>query len=99
MFDAYLRDRVTIRRAGGLDAYNQLLPATDETDVPALFTSQTKIVRDVNGEQVISSGNVLLKTAVSYSDLIVYGGRTYAIVAIEEKRVFTQRVGFKVYLT
>lgn len=98
MLDIYLTDRVTVRRAGALDAYNEPTASTDEANTPARFTAETKAVRDASGDEVVSSGNVLLKVSVTHADKIVYGGRTYAIAAIEELREFSVTLGYRVYL-
>lgn len=98
MVTAYLTDTVTIRRAGGLDGYNEPIAPTDETGVPARVTHQTKIVRNGQGAEVVSVGNATLKTAVGFPDLILHAGRSYAICCIEELKRFSHFIAWRAYL-
>lgn len=98
MVTAYLTDTVTVRRADGLDEYNEPLPHTDETGVPARVTHQTRIVRNAQGAEVVSVGNAVLKTAVGFTDIIIHNGHTYAICSIEEVKQFSRVIAWRAYL-
>ena len=50
------------------------------------------MVRNLQGEQVVSTGNVLLPVmTIAHKDRIVYNGVTYSILSIEEVKDFSNR--------
>jgi hypothetical protein len=89
MIKAYLTDDITVRTVvygtwGG----------TTPTDVvtKGRFEFKTKLVRNLQGEQVVSSANVLLEIIVlGHKDKIIYGGVEYSILTIEIKKDFSDK--------
>lgn len=90
MINAYCNDTITLikvtRGTWGSSASEVQVPLRGR------FEFRTKMVRNVAGETVVSSAKVYLTTlAVSHSDKISYGGKTYSILNIEFVKDFSNR--------
>ncbi|MBM3210599.1 hypothetical protein FJZ33_00145 [Candidatus Poribacteria bacterium] len=90
MMNVYFRDDVSVRRIvygtwGGV--------ASDITTVyKGRFVFETKMVRNVQGEMVVSSAYVMLPImALEHKDKIIYDSKEYSILGIEKKKDFSER--------
>ena len=89
MINAYLTDDITIQR-NTFGTWGTSTPTN--TTVKGRFEFKTKLVRNQNGEQVVSSANVMLPVVVlGHQDKIIYNTVTYSIIALELKKDFTNR--------
>jgi hypothetical protein len=89
MISAYMTDDITIQRI----AYGSWGTSTPtNVAVKGRFEFKTKLVRNMAGEQVVSSANVILPVMVlGHQDKVVYSGVTYSILTIELKKDFSNR--------
>ena len=89
MINAYMTDIITISRT----TYDTWGTATNvDTESKGRFEFKTKLVRNMAGEQVVSSANVMLPVVtIGHQDKIIYRGVTYSILSIEEKKDFSSR--------
>lgn len=99
---AYMTDDITIIKYGGEDSWNEPL-ATTEIDVKGKIEYKTRLVRNVAGEEVVSSAKILLPEkidAVMYRDLmhedvLKFDGIKHAIIAIGKPKAFSSTFIFK----
>lgn len=90
MIGNYLTENVTISKI----AYDKWgSPTSTDTVVKGRFEQTTKLVRDLSGEQVVSSANVYLKSDINveHIDKIKYDNKEYSILTIEVAKDFSDR--------
>lgn len=89
MMNAYFTDTITIKTVtygiwGGA--------TTVSTDLKGRFEFKTRMVRDLQGEQVVSSARVYLPIrTIGHKDKIVYESKEYSILNIEVFKDFSKR--------
>lgn len=89
MINAYMNDSVTLKTAT-LDQWNKATYVS--TVLKGRFEFKTKMVRNLQGEQVVSSARVYLANReIGHNDKIVYDGKEYVILNIEEKKDFSTK--------
>lgn len=95
MMNVYFTDNITLQSV----AYNTWGSASNTpTNIRGRFQFKTKMVRNLQGEQVVSTANVLIPVvAVTHKDKIIYGDVTYSILGIELIKDFSSKC-IKLYL-
>lgn len=88
--DNYLTDTVTYWAQGGLDNFGRPGSWTRST-LEGRWEESQSIVKDANGEQVISSSKVWLKQDVSEGDYLFQGADASASPPSGARRVITFR--------
>lgn len=95
MFNAYSVDEIIIVRAGIIDGKatdinNEPNPTEDE-DVDGYVVWKTKLVRDLAGEEVVSSGHVILAYdgTIDHRDKIKINSVEYPIIMIAPGKDFS----------
>lgn len=89
MINAYLVDDIVLHRASAYDKYNEPLPDA-EIKLKGKVEIKTTIVKDIKGENVISSMSVMLKTTtITHEDFIEFDGKEYAIITFSKPRDFS----------
>ena len=89
MLSVYMTDDITIQQTAR-GSWGTSVPTNIATK--GRFEFKTKLVRNISGEQVISSANVILPVIVlGHKDKIIYDSKTYSILAIEMKKDLTNR--------
>lgn len=93
MIQAYLKDTIGIKFCTSGTNGEKSFSAT-ATNVKGRFYQVEKVLTDVHGETVVSSGKILFpsSTSLSYNDLLIYNGRNYRVVSFEYKGDFTNRL-------
>jgi len=94
----YAVDTITILRFAGRDKWGNYNARTEET-ARGFVDEGNRVVRNINGEEVVSSTKVVFRGdfSINYEDLIRFGGVDRKIAKIGKKRGF--RVEFtEVYL-
>lgn len=82
MIEAYLNQRMTVRRRTGV-AFNGDPTFQDVLDVPCRWEKSRRLVRNEQGEQVVSETTVFTQEAVSTGDeLVDSAGRTWPVVTV-----------------
>lgn len=99
MIKAYLKDPVTVLRHGARDAWGAAPAPTRELALGFLEPG-SRLVLNLQGEQVLSSARVLLAydATLTHEDELEISGVRHPIVAIEVLKDFRIR-GMKVYIT
>ncbi len=98
MISAYLRDSLTIVRHGTRDEWGTESAATEEA-VLGYIEWGTRLVRDIKGEEVASSANILLAydATLTHEDRIRIDGVEHPIISIALVKDFTTRA-MKVFI-
>jgi len=104
MISAYCVDDITVVRYGGYDSWNQPLATTD-VDVKGKIEYKTRLVRDLEGEEVVSSAMVRfpesidtdLGRALIHEDMLKFGGVEHAILRIDKPKAFSNPI-YEVYI-
>jgi len=89
LINAYLTDDIVIKSI----VYGTWGGATaTDIAVKGRFVFETKMTRDLQGEQVVSTANVFLPMIVlNHKDKIVFEGKEYSILGIERRKDFSNR--------
>jgi len=87
---AYFQDTITVIYSNGTDQWGEPIAAT-ETTMKAYIDFKTHLVRNLAGEQVVSSGIVYVMpaTTIQHDDFIEYNSVRYAILKINPGKDFS----------
>jgi hypothetical protein len=89
MINAYFTDDITIQKIV-YGTWGGAIPTN--VSVKGRFIFATKLVRNIAGDQVVSSANIMLPVMIlGHQDKVVYNGVTYSILVIELKKDFSNR--------
>ena len=93
MLSVYSVDSIIIVRDAGYDEWNQPNPSTLES-VKGYVEWKTRLVRNLAGEEVISSGHVLLDYdgTIDHQDKLRINSKDYPILTIEKGKDFSNVV-------
>lgn len=91
MIEAYYNKTVTLLRAGDRDAYGEANNPTEST-VSVVLKGKRRLVRNREGEQVISSEFLWIKGQnITHEDAFRIDGVERPIIAIEPKELFDSK--------
>jgi len=92
MIEIYLKDDITIVRIPDKDKWGNPLPTVDVA-AKGKIDYGTKLIRDTNGREVVSSARITLSpdTTITHADKIHFDGINHVILAIEKKKDFKTR--------
>ncbi len=90
MIRAYCVDDITILRWQGDDDWNEPLAAL-EIDVKGYVDWKTRLIRDINGEEVVSRGSVyiLYDGDLTHQDRLKINGVEYSIITVRYVKDFS----------
>ncbi len=89
MINAYMNDTIILKTAT-LDQWSKV--TYDSTTLRGRFEFKTKMLRNLQGEQVVSSARVFLASrAIDHNDKISYQGIDYSIISIEQVKDFSAK--------
>jgi len=80
MIDAYLNQRATWHRTVGHNDYNE--PILKRKTVRVRWEGKRRLVRAVDGREVVSEARVFCREAVSVGDRLEYDGRAWPVIAV-----------------
>ena len=92
MLNVYGVDSITIVRDGGFDEWGEPSATTSES-VKGYVEWKTHLVRDINGEEVVSSGYVTLSydSTIDHKDKLTINSTTFSILSIDRLKDFSNR--------
>jgi hypothetical protein len=92
MLNVYGVDSITIVRDGGYDRRNEPSATTSES-IKGYVEWKTHLVRDINGEEVVSLGYVTLPydSTIDHKDKLTISSVTYSILSIDRMKDFSNR--------
>lgn len=99
---SYMVDDITIVKHGGYDIWKQPLASSDVA-VKGKLEYKTKLVKDMEGEEVVSPATILLPESVdaelsrelTHEDMLKFDGKEHTILAIETPKAFSSYFVFK----
>ncbi|MEN6311204.1 MAG: hypothetical protein ABFD80_06655 [Acidobacteriota bacterium] len=99
MINAYLRDALTIVRHGTRDQWGSEGATTEEAALGYIEWT-TRLVRNIKGEEVASSANILLPydATLTHEDRIKIDGVEHSIITVQLVKDFTTRA-MKVFIS
>lgn len=99
MFNAYCTDTAT-RMRFTRDKWNTVTD-TVETEVKGRMTAKIRLIRDSNGEQVVSSGyfEIADEYDITNKDNLKYDSVKYSIIKVSKVKSFTEIEKTVVYLS
>lgn len=89
MLAIYSKDTATITR-NTLDKWGEPTGTPQTIPVMGRFELHTKIIRDIAGDEVVSTSRFLCGVPILYGDIITIDGVVYKLVSIERPKTFTQ---------
>ena len=96
MIGCYMTDSLTLKTAT-LDTWGKA--SYTSTIIKVRFEYKTKLVRNIQGEQIVSTANVILTDRIlTHADKIVYGGVEYSIISIGKAKDFSNKF-LRIYLS
>ena len=89
MISAYLVDSITILKSLGTDEWGEPLPPT-EISVKGRIEYKTKLIRDIAGEEVVSSAMVYLENRdLGHEDKLKFDDIEHVILRIDKPKAFS----------
>ena len=80
MIEAYLNQTATWYYVTGYDDYNK--PITGSKTIPVRWEGKRRLVRDKEGNEVISEARVFCMANVKTGDRLEYVGRQWPVIAV-----------------
>ena len=97
MLDYYLNQTVTWT-TGTINEYGEL-SNTVSKDIKVRAKGRRTLVRNTQGEQVISETQIICTESINPGDIINYGGRDWPVITVGDMvDLEGQTIGKKVYL-
>jgi Phage protein Gp9. len=78
----YLNQTVTLKETIGYNEYGE--PVSSEKAIPCRFERKRKLVRDKQGNEVVSEATMYCIEPISPDDRVVYNGKEYVVISILE---------------
>lgn len=102
MSGAYDTDEIIIIQKGGFDSWNEPIAAPD-IKVKGKIEYKTKLVRDLKGEEVISSAQIYLPESIdialqrdlTHTDKLKFDGVKHSIINMSKPKAFSNYFVFK----
>lgn len=82
MIGVYLNQTVTWKRVVGLNEYGE--PQTEEQEIRVRWEGKRRLVRNAQGQEVVSEARVFCEEAVQPGDILERGGRDWPVIAVSE---------------
>ena len=80
MIRNYLNQTATWKRVIGQNMYGE--PETEEKEIKVRWEGKRRLVRDNQGQEVVSEARVFCTEAVKPGDLLEYQGREWPVIAV-----------------
>ena len=94
MIEGTLNQTATWKRKTGNDGYGQPVFALPTT-IKVRWEGKRRLVRDAQGNQVVSEARVYCIDGVSTGDVLTYGGRDWIAIAVSEVPDLNGRVLYR----
>ena len=84
MLDMYTNQTVTLKTKGTVNEYNEATYAS--TSISARFEYKRKLVRNKDGEKIMSEATCFSKTQIKPDDIINYDGVDWVVISVSDER-------------
>ncbi len=85
MIEVYLNQTAGWKQKTGSNKYNEPQHA-DQVGIPVRWQGKRRMVKNEQGEEVVSEVKVFTKDPVSLGDRLIYNGREWPVVSVLEVR-------------
>lgn len=82
MIEQYLNQTAIWKRVTGLNEYGE--PITISQVIKVRWEGKRRLVRDKQGQEVVSEARVFCLEAVQPGDILEYGGKEWSVIAVTE---------------
>ena len=82
IMDDYLNQSATIRSKTGTNAFGE--PVFTDVPIKCRWEANQKLLRDTQGQQVVSVGRVFTNVAVKPTDLLNDGSRDWVVISVAD---------------
>lgn len=82
MIEGTLNQTATWKHATGQDEYGQ--PTTVDITIKVRWEGKRRMVRNQQGQDVVSEVRVYCKEAIQPCDIMTFGGRDWPVIAVSE---------------
>ncbi|MCL6611181.1 MAG: hypothetical protein K6T66_06550 [Peptococcaceae bacterium] len=82
MITDYLNQTAAWKRVTGLNEYGE--PITESQTIKVLWEGKRRLVRDKQGQEVVSEARFFCLEDVQPGDMVEYGGREWPVIAVTE---------------
>ena len=80
MIDGYLNQRAVWKRVVGQNMYGE--PETKQKTIKVRWEGKRRLVRDNQGQEVVSEARVFCSEAVKPGDELEFDGRSWPVIAV-----------------
>ena len=81
MISEYLNQSITLKSKSSVNAYNE--STYTNSTIKARFEYKRRMVRNNEGEEVLSTAQVFTETQVKPDDVLTFDGRDWQVVTVE----------------
>lgn len=82
MLEYYANQSITLKQKGAINAFNE--PTYTTVTIQGRAQYKRKIVRNTQGQEVLSESQIFTASAVVSDDLIVIDGIDYPVISVEK---------------
>lgn len=82
MIKDYLNQKVILKTTTGYNEYGE--PVASEKAIPCRFEMRRKLVRDKQGNEVVSEATMYCLEPVNPDDRVIYNGREFTAITVSE---------------
>lgn len=82
MIDLYLNQTATLGSRSSVNTYNE--PTRSSSTIPCRFQEERKMIRNAQGEEVVSNAQVFTTASVIPGDEITFDSKTWQVIAIRK---------------
>jgi hypothetical protein len=93
MIELYLCHRAIWRRTTGTNEYGE--PVVEEKEIQVRWISKRRLVRDRQGQEVVSESLVYTTEPVQPGDTLVYAGREWPVISVLDATMLDGSILFR----
>lgn len=82
MIEQYLNQTATWKQATGLNEYGE--PIITSQTIKVRWEGKRRLVRDKQGQEVVSEARVFCLEPVQPGDILMYNGKEWPVIAVSE---------------
>jgi hypothetical protein len=97
MIAAYQKDTVTWRRATTLDQWGTM-PTRNDEQLTVRVNWKAKMIRDMQGREVVATGSLYMTNSPDKADTFTIAGRDFVILSVEERKSFSRKIYYEVFI-
>lgn len=93
MIGVYLNQTATWKRVVGRNGYGE--PVFEESSIKVRWEGRRRLVRNKQGQEVISEARVFCTENVQPGDVLEYGGKEWPVITVSEMPGVNGKVQFR----